>query len=125
MRPLRVLRPLHVLLLTSVLSPGCAAWREVYRTPPTQYIAEHRPKRVRVTLEDSSAVLLRPTASADSISGVAEGPAGATVGVPASRVRGLAVRGPATWPMWTACGLSVAYLVTALVLLSGPRAVRL
>jgi hypothetical protein len=98
------------------LTQGCAAWREVDRTTPTQYLAEHHPKRIRLTLPDSSLVLRSPVAAADSIRGIEE--KGDTLGgqltLPESQVRALAVRGPSPWPMWVAGGACVAFLVAVL-----------
>lgn len=120
----RTLRPLVALLCVSLLAPGCAAWREVRRTTPTQYLTEHHPKRVRLTLQDSSLVLRNPRASADSIAGIPERDevVGMPLSIPESQVRALAIRGPSTWPMWVAGGTAAALVV--MLIAQGPKGIK-
>jgi hypothetical protein len=128
MHATRATQPVALLVAVSLLTQGCAAWREVHRTTPTRYLAEHHPKRIRVTLPDSSLVLRSPAAAADSIRGIEE--KGDTLGgqltLPESQIRALAIRGPSPWPMRVAAGASAALVIAiAIGLLSTPhRAVK-
>jgi len=108
-----------------LLAQGCASWREVRRVTPSEYLTEHHPKRARFTLAESTVVLRSPRASADSVVGIEEwnGAPGERRSLPESGIRGLAVRGPSTWPMWIAAGASAALLVAVLAS-SNDRAIK-
>jgi hypothetical protein len=60
-------------MLLCLLAAGCAQWHAQPLTPQ-QVVAEMHPKRIRVTLTDSSVLLLKhPVTSGDSIAGMVHG----------------------------------------------------
>jgi len=77
--------------LVVIAFSGCAGWHSV-KGPPAEYIAREKPDVVRLSLEDSSLVLSRPTVEGDRVAGLSKGthPRRWT-GVPAAEIRGLEI----------------------------------
>ena len=94
-------------VLLAVYLPACHYWAEPQDLPPQQYVDRERPADVRVTLTDSSTVVLqRPWVSSDTLWGGSA--SGLLRGVPLSSVQHIQVRESDG----TATGLLVVGIVT-------------
>jgi hypothetical protein len=81
-------------LLFLLGTAGCTSWR-TQQLAPQQVISERHPDRIRVTLTDSSTLVLQhPTVSGDSIIGVTSQ---TQVSVAPAQVARLQVRRPNGW----------------------------
>ncbi len=109
-------RPIVFAVLVSFL-PACTVWQVQQGITPQQLIAARQPGKIRVTLPDSSQIVLHePTIAGDSVAGVVHG---RDSSVAASDVKQLAIRkvsGGRTFGAVVGLGLLGAVIVAGVAL---------
>jgi hypothetical protein len=109
MRTFHRMRRSVATVLLAVHLPACHYWAEPNGLTPQQYVDRERPAEARVTLTDSSTVLLqRPWVSSDTLWGGSA--SGLLRGVPLSSVQHIQVR--------ESDGTATVFLVVGLVALA-------